>query len=235
MGTRPLLIDVIKRVISYINNVKERHDSLANSAYLFETRNDVGPNFSKYLNKFNLSGGSNIFGENKNKIKKICQENYDKYWCLGITESPKAISYKKFKTTVYLEKYLSYVINIKHKIALTRFRLSNHNLLIEKGRHFRPKIERNERKCFLCKDDVEDESHFITKCPLYSNERVLLYDSLKYNSRFFEQLNDEQKFIFIMTNENKKVMVELARFVFNAMKVRERAIQDVDKKFLIPN
>ena len=43
------------------------------------------------------------------------------------------------------------VQNIRHKIASTRFMLSNHNLLIEKGKHFRPKIERNERKCFLCK------------------------------------------------------------------------------------
>ena len=225
MGTRPLLIDVITRLVSYINNVKEKKDSLANSAYLFETKNDIGPNFSKYLDRFKLSDMSDIFG-NKKKIRKLCHENYDKYWILGIGESPKAISYKKFKTTVYLETYLSYVVNVKHRIALTRFRLSNHNLLIEKGRHFRPKIERNERKCFLCKNDVEDESHFITKCPLYNKERVLLYELLKDNSRFFEQLSDEQKFVFIMTNENKKVMAELARFIFNSMREREKAMQN---------
>ena len=83
------------------------------------------------------------------KISKICQDNYDRYWFLGIDVSPKAISYKNFKTTISLENYLSNVKNIRHKIALTCFRLSNHNLLIEKERHFRPKIGRSERKCFL--------------------------------------------------------------------------------------
>jgi hypothetical protein len=82
-------------------------------------------------------------GEKKSKIKKICQDNYDRYWCLKIAESPKAISYVKFKNTIFLEKNLCIVKNKRHK---TGFRLSNHNLLIEKGRHFRPKIERNERK-----------------------------------------------------------------------------------------
>ena len=137
----------------------------------------------------------------------------------------------KFKNTIFLEKYLCRVKNIRHKIALTRFRLSNHNLLIEKGRHFRPKIDRNERKCFICKDDVEDECHFITKCPLYSNQRVLLYQSLNNNSRFFESITtNEQKFIFTMTNENENVMVELAKFIFKAMNARETAIQEILKK-----
>ena len=64
-------------------------------------------------------------------------------------ESPKAITYSKIKNNVSLEKYLEKVKNIRHKIALTRFRLSNHNLLIETGRHLRPKLERPDRKCFI--------------------------------------------------------------------------------------
>ena len=47
--------------------------------------------------------------------------------------------------------------------------------MIEKGRHMRPRIECNERKCFICKNDVEDEIHFLTKCPLYDNERLYEY------------------------------------------------------------
>ena len=54
----------------------------------------------------------------------------------------------------------------------------------------------------------------------------MLYESLKDNSRFLEQLSDEQKFVFIMTNENKKVMAELAIFIFNSMREREKAIQN---------
>ena len=142
-----------------------------------------------------------------------------------LAESPKANSYIKFKNRISLEKYLSSIQNVRHRIALTRFRLSNRNLLIEKGRHFRPKLERHDRKYFICKDDVEDENHFITNCPLYSNQEFPL-NRLYKNNRFFQLFNDEQKFIFIMTNENEDVMVELAKFIFSATKIREEAIKE---------
>ena len=140
-----------------------------------------------------------------------------------LAESPKANSYIKFKNRISLEKYLSSIQNVRHRIALTRFRLSNHNLLIEKGRHFRPK--RHDRKYFICKDDVEDENHFITNCPLYSNQRFP-FNHLFKNNRFFQLFNNEQKFIFIMTKENEDVMVELAKFIFSATKIREEAIKE---------
>lgn len=227
VGARPLLIDTIKRIISYINNIKGRQDTIAHSAYEFETKNDVAPNFNTFVNKFDLTGDEGIIGKSNNEIKKICQHYYDRCWKVNITESPKAILYKEFKTNVSLEKYLTDVKNRNHKIALTRFRVSNHDLLIEKGRHFRPKIEREDRKCFLCKDHIEDERHFITKCPLYKNERILLYRTINENSIFFEAFSDEQKFLFIMTNENENVINGLAKFVSNSMNAREKELQKV--------
>ena len=95
----------------------------------------------------------------------------------------------KIKYNVSLEKYLYEIKNIRYKMALSRFRLSNHSLLIETGRYSRPKIEREDRKCFICKDEIEDELHFVTKCPLYSEERKHLYKSLRNNSKFFDSLN----------------------------------------------
>ena len=163
--------------------------------------------------------------ETKCKIKIIYQNKYDRDWLSKISESPKAISYCKIKYNVSLENYLYEVKNIRHKIALSRLRLSNHSLLIETGRHLRPKLERQERKCFVCRDDIEDECHFVTKCPLYSSERKVLYKSLKDNSKIFESLNEEQKFVFIMTNENQMVMRELAKFTFKSMETREKTIK----------
>ena len=48
------------------------------------------------------------------------------------------------------------------------FRLSNHPLMIEKDRHMRSRIERSERKCFLCLNEIENKIHFSTECPLYA-------------------------------------------------------------------
>ena len=65
--------------------------------------------------------------------------------------------------------YDSDVIDSK-RIMLTRWRLSSFNLAIEKGRHSRPKIPREQRICLNCKI-IEDEHHVIFTCPLYNNIR----------------------------------------------------------------
>ena len=174
LGVRPLLIDVKIRVITYIKNILERQNATVYSALEFERNNEVEPNFSRYANKFNVIPDDKIFTESKRKIKIRLQNDYDRYWNYKIMESPKAISYSTFKHNVSLEKYLYKIKNIRHKIALTRLRLSNHNLRIETGRHLRPKLERHERKCFICSDEIENELHFVVKCPLYSSERKVL-------------------------------------------------------------
>ena len=197
------------------------------TALQFETQNNITPNFCLFIDKFNLDG-NNILNSKKHVLNKICIGNYDRYWLEEINHSPKAISYATFKTTIYLEKYLFLVKNTKHRIALSRLRLSNHNLMIEKGRHLRPRIERIERKCFLCKDEVEDEKHFITKCPLYTHERTLLFQACRQNSIHFDSLiTEEQRFNFILTNESKEVTTKLAKFVYNSFKVRDEAIAKI--------
>ena len=223
VGARPLLIDVKIRTISYIKNILERQDATVYSALEFERNNVVEPNFVRYANVVN---DDKIFIESKRKIKIMLQNDYDRYWNYKIMESPKAISYSKFKHNVSSEKYLINVKNIRHKIALTRLRLSNHNLRIETGRHVRPKLERHERKCFICSDEIENELHFVVKCPLYSRERKVLYKALTQNSKHFESLtSDEHKFMFIMTNEDNDVMAKLAKFTFNSMQIREKVIK----------
>jgi hypothetical protein len=42
---------------------------------------------------------------------------------------------------------------------LTKFRISAHNLNIEKGRYIGTKVE--DRICNLCKNNIEDEVHFL--------------------------------------------------------------------------
>ena len=59
-----------------------------------------------------------------------------------------------------------------YTMLITRFRVSAHTLLIEKGRYHN--IERGKRICQMCDmNDVEYEYHFVLKCPLYINLRFL--------------------------------------------------------------
>ena len=219
VGVRPLLVQVIKRVISYIDNIKKRNSSLVNVAFQCEL--NVEPNTVALLNKFELNA-NDLYDKSKFQVKKICDDNYDRYWSRTISESPKALSYNLFKNNVCFEKYLSQIKNISHRKAMSRFRLSNHSLLIEKGRHLRPPLERNDRKCFICKREVENEKHFLITCPLYENQREILFQTCRENSRHFDSLtSEEDKFIFIMTNEDANVIKSVAKFVSDSFKFRE--------------
>ena len=57
-----------------------------------------------------------------------------------------------------MEKYLTIVNNTKNRTTLTKFRLSNHTLMIEKGRH--QNIDKNLRLCPFCPTRIEDEMHY---------------------------------------------------------------------------
>ena len=221
VGMRPLLLNVIRSVVAYTENIKNRPTSTVYAAYDYELHNDVNPNFCTFIEKFDLHLQNDV---TKNILKKICQDSYDRRWGEEISDSPKATSYAKFKSNVKWESYLNQVENSKHKKSLSRFRLSNHPLLIERGRHMRPRLERSDRKCFRCSSDVEDECHFVIKCPLYSKERNCLFDACRKTCLSFDSMSEEQKFIFILSNEDIDITRVFAGFLFRSFKVRETSI-----------
>ena len=84
-------------------------------------------------------------------------------------------TFQKFKTEYCMENYLLDLPNLDHLTAVARLRMSAHRLAIETGRHVKPKICKEERICKNCDlEEVEDESHFLLKCPLYCQQRTTL-------------------------------------------------------------
>jgi hypothetical protein len=70
-----------------------------------------------------------------------------------------------------MEYYLSHPYrNVRH--ILTKFRLSDHKLLIEIGRYL--KIPRDRRLCAIC-NVLEDELIFFFECKRNTNNRNILY------------------------------------------------------------
>ena len=81
---------------------------------------------------------------------------------------------KKARSKCIFKVTLQYAITISY--------ISSHTLAIETGRHAKPKIAKEERTCRYCNlDDVEDEEHFLLKCPLYSKECLSLFNSVVLN------------------------------------------------------
>ena len=71
-----------------------------------------------------------------------------------------------------LQFYLCKRIPCIYRTCISKIRLSSHNLAIEMGRY--SGISRNNRTCKFCNIDIEDEFHFILKCPLYKGFRKFL-------------------------------------------------------------
>ena len=89
-----------------------------------------------------------------------------------VNQKPILRTYCLYKTEFDLEPYLKCVLKYKLRSAISRFRLSSHNLEIKKGHHSKPKTLLEQRLCLLCNmGDVEDEVHVLLVCPIYNEER----------------------------------------------------------------
>ena len=118
------------------------------------------------------------------------------------THSQKLIHISYLKT-VKFESYLTDIKNRKHRVTFTKYRL-----MIEKGRHKRPLVPREERYCPFCTSTVESEIHFLTQCSAYK-DRTELFDFTEREVPNFVNLDNKSQFIFLMSQENKQLNLKL--------------------------
>jgi len=124
-----------------------------------------------------------------------------------------------------METYLTAINSFEIRKEFTKFRVSSHRLLIEKGRHFKPKIPLEQRLCVQCNsNEIEDEIHFLLKCSKYNKEREELMTILKSKSPLLENLNIIDQFQWIMSNTDSDIILALANYIYKAMKIKNNAI-----------
>ena len=133
------------------------------------------------------------------------------------TPESKLRTYALIKTTIGRESYLTDIKNTKQRQKLTKFRLSNHRLMIESGRHM--KLPKNERMCPVCSEGIEDEVHFLVNCNFYEEIRKPLLDMCVELKPNFDFYSDEEKFVFIMTTPH--LMGSVSKFIYSAFNERD--------------
>ena len=121
-------------------------------------------------------------------------------------------TYIKFKRSLGFEEYLN-LKNEQHRKAMARFRISAHSLAIERGRYTRPPTPVDKQTCKHCPDFVEDEYHFLIHCSKYEIARNKLFCEITQNCRLFPHLNNYEKFIYMMSAEDK-IADLVANFIF---------------------
>ena len=153
---------------------------------------------------------------NINTIKQRLIDTYKQTWYLNINNSSKLSTYSLFKHNFDMEPYLHKIIIEKYKVSLTKFRLSSHDLRIEKGRY--DGTNRENRKCLNCNMGViEKEYHFLLICPKFYNIRQ------KFIKEYYCRWPTVQKFEKLMSSNNPETLLNLSKYLFNAFRERERA------------
>ena len=116
--------------------------------------------------------------------------------------------YSCIKASFEMEPYLDNVNDFNMRKAICKFRCSDHQLEIEKGRHNNLNVE--ERICQVCNSDIESEMHFLINCPLY--------EALRY--RYFES-NQESVLINLLKCSDKATAFNMGNYIMKAMKLRK--------------
>jgi hypothetical protein len=126
--------------------------------------------------------------------------------------SSKCSLYTHYIHSCTLQYYLRKPIPAMYQKMIAKFRLSSHCLAIETGRY--TNIDVYNRRCFNCNSEVEDEFHFILKCPVYSRYRQ------QFIKPYFWKKPSVFKLVQLFTSENVKNMCNLGKYLHHSSILR---------------
>ena len=167
-----------------------------------------------YVNHVRSQNDLEIVNQNKDKnnrliYKQNLENSYENLYndkILNLQENSKLQLFKKIKKSYNFEPYLLSQ-NFEYRQLISKFRISDHCLLIETGRY--RKIPRDLRLCTHC-DVLDDEFHFFFKCKINEQLRNEFLNENKYNN-----LNDIDKLKHILNPETKQDTCKLGSFLKN--------------------
>ena len=131
---------------------------------------------------------------------------------LDIHKDGKLRTYVTFKCNYGFENYLSIIRHFEQRKCITRLRISAHKLQIESGRY--QGTLRQNRICLRCTSgEVEDEVHFLFKCDTHLLKREEMMQNILKSCPNFQNLNIDNKLIWIMNNEDPNVLFAFYKYI----------------------
>ena len=102
------------------------------------------------------------------ELKSRAIDTFQQQWYVNVETSYSLNLYTYFKTCFEQEQYLN-ELPPKYRVALSKLRLASNKLKIVTGRYAVNEVNREQRICTLCVlREIEDDFHFVIKCPAYS-------------------------------------------------------------------
>jgi hypothetical protein len=111
-------------------------------------------------------------------------------------------------------------------VVLLKFRIGISPLRIETGRYEHGKRLPTEARICKCCDlqKVEDEVHFFSECPLYTEERSRLRSKIIEFNTYLNNIGGEKFLIECMKTKEQPIIEAVSDFVFRAFSRRERKL-----------
>ncbi len=225
----PNWITFIKKLLINSNNNRLKHlwdnqGMLSYSKYKIEK---IKENIAQILkDQFRRKWFELVNQENAiNQIKK----NGDTEWTpsnrkeVNWVPKNKLRTYNKFKSEFEMEKYLKIKMNLNHRKALTRIRISAHDLHIERGRYLN--LPPDSRKCPFCPKEIETEEHVLLYCHEYEKLRLTFNEKIKSK----ENLTLHK----VMTFEDTSDIRSIAKFCCDIFKKRNDNISILNLRYPI--
>ena len=194
LGLYPLVITIQKRAIKFHAHLKSSDEQTLHHKAL--TYRELKPE-NNALGRLVLELTSQTDNKNiarPNQIIKTQKEKYLKHWTVATEKQSKLECYLALNRKYELAGYLSKVSDPKLRKVLSMYRLSEHSLSIETGRHRQTWLPKEERLCPHCTEkQLETELHFLTFCPNYKNIRDTFYPLFTTHQKDFLQLSNMDK------------------------------------------
>ena len=185
MGRFPLKIVIDKPILNYYFRLRDMNDGpLVKQAFIMSNRlwqkghNSLHSYVHSLPKTYKLPENITKQSAFSPNYLNTMRAKFVEHWKHKLGNSTKLKLYSEIKLYYTPEKYLNIIKGDKLKQAICSLRISNHILLIEKGRYQVPKLPRDLRICPMCNDDIEDEVHFLCHSTSYEVPRKALYDKL---------------------------------------------------------
>ena len=239
LGRYPLMLEVLLNMIKYFVRLSGLQNCLAAEAFnvsreLYEKNKKSWYSCIIQLFEYFKIDRSKVICYKttlKRYINKILCYKYKELWLKMLfndqrntTAGNKLRTYRLFKNNFNIEDYLNWGSYSQRRL-ITKFRISSHKLEIERGRYLN--IPPNNRFCKLCKDQVEDEIHFLLECNKLETARKEIINTIENRYKNLSSLSNASKFIWIMSAEDNFLYNQLYLLLDKLFTLRDSLLQSI--------
>ncbi len=196
-------------------------DSYHHSAFTYRQKHPESDPMHYLVEKHQLNSTIRCKHSKVKETETITQEEYIHDWQQKVTQVKKLTYFHSIKSDYKLAPYLSIIKGYGQRKLLTKYRLSEHSLCVETGRHKQSWRPRELRLCSHCTDGlIEDELHFLTECSKYKHIRDAYFKQIALVSPECQQTSNTEKLSYIL-GEKEKCIHLAAQYVHSCHQMRD--------------